>query len=131
VSTIFDGVPARFPTLRLAYLEAGCGWIPYFVQRMDEEFEKRGHLEAPALTKLPSEYIRSGNVYVSCEGDEVLLPQAIEYLGAGQILYASDFPHWDHSYPKSLKELADRPDVTDEHKRKVFSENPRRLYRLA
>jgi predicted TIM-barrel fold metal-dependent hydrolase len=130
VSTIFEGVPARFPNLRLAYLEAGVGWIPYFVQRMDEEFEKRGHIEAPALTKLPSEYIRSGNVYVSCEGDENLLPQAIGYLGADQILYASDFPHWDHSYPKSLKEIADRPDVSDEHKRKIFSENPRRLYRI-
>ena len=130
VSTIFEGVPARFPTLRLAYLEAGCGWIPYFVQRMDEEFEKRGHIEAKALTKLPSEYIKSGNIYVSCEGDENLLPQAIEYLGANQILYASDFPHWDHSYPKSLKELADRPDLSDQHKRKIFSENPRRLYRL-
>jgi uncharacterized protein len=130
VSTIFEGVPARFPALRLAYLEAGCGWIPYFVQRMDEEFEKRGHIEAKALTRLPSEYVKSGNIYVSCEGDEILLPQTIEYLGARQILYASDFPHWDHSYPKSLKELADRPDVTDEQKRQIFSENPRRLYGL-
>jgi predicted TIM-barrel fold metal-dependent hydrolase len=130
VSTIFEGVPVRFPNLRLAYLEAGCGWVPYFVQRMDEEFEKRGHIEARVLTKLPSEYIRSGNVYVSCEADEILLPQALEYLGTDQILYASDFPHWDHSYPKSLNELADRPDLTNEQKRKIFSENPRRLYRL-
>ena len=58
--------------------------------------------------------------------DDKLLPQAIEYMGASQILYASDFPHWDHSYPKSLKELADRPDVSDDDKRKIFSENPRR-----
>lgn len=130
VSTIFEGVPERFPGLRLAYLEAGAGWVPYFVQRMDEEFEKRGHIEAKSLTKRPSEYVRGGNIYFSCEGEENLLPQAIEYLGAGQILYASDFPHWDHSYPASLKELADRPDVTDEQRRKIFSENPRRLYRL-
>jgi uncharacterized protein len=130
VSTIFEGVPARFPRLRLAYLEAGAGWVPYFVERMDEEFEKRGHVEAPALTKRPSEYVKSGNVYFSCEADETLLPQAIEYVGAGQIVYASDFPHWDHSYPKSLKELVDRPDVTDAQKAKILSENPRRLYRL-
>ncbi|MBI2207544.1 MAG: amidohydrolase [Candidatus Rokubacteria bacterium] len=130
VSTIFEGVPERFPRLKLAYLEAGCGWVPYFVQRMDEEFEKRGHVEAKALRRKPSAYLRSGNIYVSCEADEPLLPQAIEYLGADQILYASDFPHWDNSYPKSLKELTDRDDLSDEVKRKIFSENPRRLYRL-
>ena len=130
VSTIFDGVPERFPRLKLAYLEAGAGWIPYFVQRMDEEFEKRGHVEAKACRRKPSEYITGGNVYVSCEADEVLLPQAIEYIGASQIVYASDFPHWDHSFPKSLKELQDRDDVSDDAKRKIFSENPRRLYGL-
>lgn len=130
VSTVFDGVPVRFPTLRLAYLEAGCGWLPYFVQRMDEEFEKRGHIEAPTLTKLPSEYLKGGNIYLSCEGDEILLPQAIDYLGADSIVYASDFPHWDHSYPKSLKEIGDRADVSDEAKKKIFWDNPRTLYRL-
>jgi predicted TIM-barrel fold metal-dependent hydrolase len=130
VSTIFDGVPARFPNLRLAYLEAGCGWLPYFVQRMDEEFEKRGHIEAPTLTKLPSEYIKGGSIYLSCEGDEILLPQAIDYLGADYIVYASDFPHWDHSYPKSLKEIGDRADVSGEAKKKIFWDNPRTLYRL-
>ena len=130
VSTIFEGVPERFPRLKLAYLEAGCGWIPYFVQRMDEEYEKRGHIEAKQCRRKPSEYVRGGNVYVSCEADETLLPQAIDYIGASQILYASDFPHWDHSYPKSLKELVDREDVSDDAKRKIFSENPRRLYSM-
>jgi predicted TIM-barrel fold metal-dependent hydrolase len=129
-SMIFEGVPARFPDLRIAYLEAGAGWVPYFVQRMDEEFEKRGHAEARGLAKRPSEYVRSGKIYVSCEADEVLLPQAIDYVGADQILYASDYPHWDHSYPHSVKELTDRPDLTESQKRKIFSENPRRLYGL-
>jgi predicted TIM-barrel fold metal-dependent hydrolase len=97
---------------------------------MDEEFEKRGHVEAKALRKKPSEYVRSGNLYFSCEADEVLLPQAIAYLGAEQIMYASDFPHWDHSYPTSLKELVDRADVTDAQRQLIFSANPRRFYRF-
>jgi uncharacterized protein len=130
-SMVFEGVPERFPRLRIAYLEAGAGWVPYFVQRMDEEFEKRGHAEARQLSQRPSEYVKSGNIYFSCEADEILLPQAIDYVGAAQILYASDFPHWDHSYPQSVKELIDRPDVTEAAKRRIFSENPRRLYRLS
>jgi predicted TIM-barrel fold metal-dependent hydrolase len=129
-SMIFEGVPARFPRLRIAYLEAGVGWVPYFVQRMDEEFEKRGHVEAPRLPRRPSEYVKGGNIYFSCEAEEVLLRAATDYVGASQILYASDFPHWDHSYPQSLKELRDRPDLTDGEKRQILSENPRRLYRF-
>jgi predicted TIM-barrel fold metal-dependent hydrolase len=129
-SMIFEGVPARFPQLRIAYLEAGAGWVPYFVQRMDEEYEKRGHVEAPRLPRQPSEYVKGGNIYFSCEADENLLRQALDYVGPTQILYASDFPHWDHSYPQSLKELRNRTDVTQAEKRRIFSDNPRRLYRL-
>lgn len=129
-SMIFEGVPARFPRLRIAYLEAGVGWVPYFVQRMDEEFEKRGHVEAPRLPQRPSDYVKGGNIYFSCEAEEILLKPAIDYVGARQVLYASDFPHWDHSYPHSLKELTDRPDVAEGDKRRIFSDNPRRLYGL-
>jgi predicted TIM-barrel fold metal-dependent hydrolase len=129
-SMMFEGVPARFPRLRIAYLEAGVGWVPYFVQRMDEEFEKRGHVEAPRLPQRPSEYVKGGNIYFSCEAEEILLRPALDYVGARQVLYASDFPHWDHSYPHSLKELTDRPDVTEAEKRQIFSDNPRRLYGL-
>jgi predicted TIM-barrel fold metal-dependent hydrolase len=129
-SMIFDGVPVRFPDLAIAYLEAGVGWVPYFLQRMDEEWEKRGHAEAKLLAEPPSAYVRRNRIYFSCEADEPLLPQAIEWVGAERIVYASDFPHWDSGYPKSVKELADRPDLTDEQKRRIFADNARQLYRL-
>jgi predicted TIM-barrel fold metal-dependent hydrolase len=129
-STIFDGVPVRFPELTLAYLEAGSGWIPYLLQRMDEEWEKRGHAEAKLLAEPPSACVRHHPIYFSCEADEPLLPQAIDWVGADRIVYASDFPHWDHSYPKSVKELTDRADLTGEQKRRLLGENARRLYRL-
>lgn len=54
----------------------------------------------------------------------------MDHVGADRIMYASDFPHWDHSYPQSVKELAEREDLTEAHKRKIFSENARRYYRL-
>jgi hypothetical protein len=127
---MFDGVPVRFPDLTIAYLEAGAGWIPYFLQRMDEEYEKRGAAEAKLLTQTPSEIVRSHSIYFSCEADEPLLPQALAYVGADRIMYASDFPHWDHSYPRSAKELADRTDISDADRRKVLAENARRFYRL-
>jgi len=46
-SMVFEGIPERFPRLRIAYLEAGCGWAPYWAERMDDEYAKRA-LEAPS-----------------------------------------------------------------------------------
>ncbi len=128
-SMIFEGIPERFPRLRIAYLEAGCGWAPYWMERMDDEYAKRA-AEAPALKRKPSDYVRSGSIFFSCEADEWLLPQALKLVGENQIVYASDFPHWDHSYPASVDEIRDRGDITDVQKRKLFADNARRLYGL-
>jgi predicted TIM-barrel fold metal-dependent hydrolase len=128
-SMVFEGVPERFPDLRLAFLEAGCGWAPYWMERMDDEYAKRA-AEAPVLKKKPSDYVRSGRIYFSCEADEWLLPQAVKLVGEGQIVYASDYPHWDHSFPGSIAEIRDRGDLADAQKGKILADNARRLYRL-
>jgi predicted TIM-barrel fold metal-dependent hydrolase len=52
---VFAGVPEKFPKLRIAALEACCGWVPFLMDRLDEEYEKRGWKEAPLLKKKPSE----------------------------------------------------------------------------
>ena len=96
---------------------------------MDDEYAKRAP-EAPNLKKKPSDYVRSGKIYFSCEADEWLLPQAVKLVGENQIVYASDFPHWDNSYPQSLHEIRDRGDLADAQKRKILSDNARRLYGL-
>jgi len=97
---------------------------------MDEEYAKRAS-EAPVLKKKPSEYVRSGTIYFSCEADECLLPAALKLIGDNQIVYASDYPHWDGSYPHSLEELKSREDLSEAQKRKVLADNARRLYRLS
>ena len=129
-SIVFEGIPERFPDLRIAFLEAGAGWAPYWMERMDDEYAKRGEVEAPALRKKPSDYVRSGKIYFSCEADEWLLPQALKHVGEDQIVYASDFPHWDHSFPGSIDEIRNRGDLTDTQKKKVLADNCRRLYKL-
>lgn len=129
-SMVFEGIPERFPDLRIAFLEAGAGWAPYWMERMDDEYAKRGEVEAPALRKKPSDYVRSGKIYFSCEADEWLLPQALKLVGENQIVYASDFPHWDHSFPGSIDEIRNRGDLTDAQKKKVLADNCRRLYKL-
>jgi hypothetical protein len=129
-SIVFEGVPERFPDLRIAFLEAGAGWAPYWMERMDDEYAKRA-VEAPMLKRKPSDYVRSGKIYFSCEADEWLLPQAVRLVGEDQIVYASDFPHWDNSFPASIREIEERGDLSDAQKRKILADNCRRLYGLA
>lgn len=129
-SMVLEGIPERFPDLRIAFLEAGCSWVPYWNERMDHEYSKRSS-EAPVLKRKPSEYVRSGKIYFSCEADESLLPNAMKQIGDDQIVYASDFPHWDGSYPHSIGEIRERPDLSEMQKRKVLGDNARNLYKLA
>src|SRR5262249_21650662 len=77
---VFRGVLERFPGIRSAVLEAGAGWAPYFVERLDEEYAKRGAVEAPALSGPPSRFFRNGQVYVHCEAGEAMLPHVLTYL---------------------------------------------------
>jgi len=94
---------------------------------MDDEYAKR-HAEAPECKRKPSEYIRSGRIYFSCEADEWMMPQAMKLIGNDQIVWASDYPHWDHSFPHSIDEIRDRGDLTDVQKQKILNDNGRRLY---
>jgi predicted TIM-barrel fold metal-dependent hydrolase len=130
-SVIFEGVPEKYPRLRLAFLEAGCSWVPFWMNRMDEEYAKRGDVEATELKKKPSEYVKSGRIYFQAEPSEDLLPAVANVLGDGVLTYASDFPHWDHEFPESLEHLLAREDLTESTKRQILVDNPRRLYNLS
>jgi predicted TIM-barrel fold metal-dependent hydrolase len=104
-SFLLDGGPVRFPNLKIAFLEAGVGWVPYLMERLDEKYEKLPH-QAPLLTKVPSEYVRDGSIYFSCELEEKILPYVIGLGLEKQIMYPSDFPH---ERPTLEQFLADIP----------------------
>jgi len=131
-SMIFDGVFERFPNLRVAFLESGSGWVPYMMDRMDEEFERRGARWAPSLKRKPSEVFRSGNFYVSCEVEEQTLPYVIEFLGEDNIFFASDYPHERRreEFLKDIPEFVERKDLSDKVKEKILFRNTQRFYRL-
>ena len=124
---MYSGALEMFPALKVAFLEAGAGWVPWWMEHMDGEWERR-RFDAPLLKARPSEYMRGGRVYVSCEPEELTLPYVAQWIGADQILFPSDYPHWDCAFPESVEELTRREDVSDELKRKIFLENPMRFY---
>ncbi len=96
----------RHPNLRVAFLEAGCGWLPYWLWRLDEAEYKHLAWEVKDNVKMkPSEYFRR-QCFVSIEPDEPYLPEIIKYIGDDNLLFGSDFPHIDHD-PEALEEVID------------------------
>jgi predicted TIM-barrel fold metal-dependent hydrolase len=124
---MYGGVPEKFPDLRIAFLECGCGWVPYWMDRMDEEWEKR-RSEAPLLKAKPSEYMTRGNWFYAAEPEESTLPYVAERIGEDVILFASDYPHWDGGFPYMVSTVKDRQDLSEQLKQKLLGENAKRLY---
>ncbi len=122
------GVLERFPELRVSFLEAGCGFFPYYLERLDEHFEKRrGEMPIP---RRPSEYVEQGRVLVSCEPEETALAYVCEQLGPDVVLYASDYPHWDADFPNSVRHIDERRDLPEETRRKILGGNAARFLGL-
>ena len=126
---VLGGVLERHPRLRVALLESGVGWVPYFFDRLDEHVEKRGRL-TPECKREPREYLARGQLHVSCEPEESALPFVTATLGDRFVMYASDYPHWDSDFPNSTRGLRERTDLAPEVKARILGENAAAFYRL-
>jgi len=103
---IAGGVLDRFPGLRVGFFESGLGWIPYWLDRLDEHFEVMGH-HTPWLKRRPSEIFAS-QCFVSMEADEARgLQWLIEKDQGHCVLWGSDYPHFDSTYPGAYAEALD------------------------
>jgi predicted TIM-barrel fold metal-dependent hydrolase len=122
---IFGGALERFPGLRIVMGEAGLGWIPYVLERMDYEWEDQfRNLE---LSRAPSAYWRR-QMFATFQHDEVGIAN-LERIGAENIMWGSDFPHPDGVWPDSREHLAQQlGDLSPEIRHKIVFDNAARLY---
>jgi predicted TIM-barrel fold metal-dependent hydrolase len=129
---IFSGVLERFPRLRVVSAELNCGWLAYYLRRMDERFEARGarvhgHAFPTRLTMKPSEYFRR-QLYATFIDDAFGVSHRHD-IGVENILWSSDFPHSATFWPNSREKIAqDFQGVSEEDKRKILFENTAKLY---
>jgi predicted TIM-barrel fold metal-dependent hydrolase len=127
---VLGGVFERFPALKLVCVEAGAGWIPDYINRMDHFYDRhRALYKVEDMERLPSEYFFD-NVYVTFQDDPVAL-SLIGQLNAERLLWANDYPHSDATWPWSRNILAEQTrGLTEEQRRWLVHDNVKELYGL-
>jgi uncharacterized protein len=124
-SMIYGGVLEKFPRIRLVLGEAGIGWIPYVLWRMDAEWEDQ--FKDLSLRMPPSDYWKR-QCYATYQSDPVGV-KLLDELSATNVMWGSDFPHPDGIWPDSKeyveRELGHLPAAV---RRKVVCENAAKLY---
>ncbi|MGC1190440.1 MAG: amidohydrolase family protein, partial [Candidatus Binatus sp.] len=124
---IFAGVLERFPKLRLVSVENDIGWIPHFLQRLDHSFEKYRYLEKQTISNPPSFYFRR-QVAATFQDDRVGVVTR-HFIGVKSLMWGSDFPHSDSTWPNSLEVIArDFNGVPDDERRQMTADNVAALY---
>jgi predicted TIM-barrel fold metal-dependent hydrolase len=127
---IFGGVFDRVPELRVVCVEADAGWVPHWMYRADHAVERhRNWLPSRGMVGRPSDLFRE-NVYVTFQDDWVAF-HVTDLLNHERLLWASDHPHSDSTFPESQRVLAQHtahlgPDVRDD----IVWRNCARLYGL-
>jgi hypothetical protein len=127
---VINGLPERFPKLKLIWIESGLAWVPFLMQRLDSEYMMRTS-EAPALKRRPSEYMRE-MFYTTQPMEMVENREALEVTlkminAETQLLYASDYPHWDMDLPSTIYDL---PFLGETAKRNILGASAQRLFKL-
>ena len=124
---LVNGLPERFPKLKVFLIEGGVAWIPFLMRRLDHEVMMRPS-EAPLLQRLPSEYMR--DFFYTTQPLEASplrgLQEIFEQMNAStQLLWSSDWPHWDWEPPSRVWDL---PFLDEQGKRGILGTNACRLF---
>src|ERR671932_4847 len=124
--TTTGGVMERHPKLRAAFLEGTAGWLPWWLWRLDDQWEKFGPGCENPLSMLPSEYFKR-QCYIALDVDEEPAVHAVNDLGADYFVVSSDYPHSDGAFPEAMQQFFSLP-LNDEQRRKILWDNCARLY---
>jgi len=124
LSLIEGGVLESHPALRIGLLEAGCGWLPYWLWRLDHvEYaqlrgEVRRHVRRP-----PSEYFQR-QCWIAIEPSEPMLDGVVAEIGASRMVFGTDFPHLDHDHGIVDELMARRTTFGDLALRTILWDSP-------
>jgi len=126
---VWNGLCEKFPNLDVLWIESGLAWVPWLMQRLDHTYLMRTS-EAPLLKRVPSEYMRE--MYYTSQPLETDNMKALEFNcdmidAPSQLLYASDWPHWDFDTPSVIWDM---PFLDEQAKRNILGLNAAKLFGL-
>jgi uncharacterized protein len=123
------GVLERHPALRVVFLESGGGWVPFWLERLDEQAESFGGF-CPELRMKPSEYF-ARQCWISYEIDEHTISALAPFIGEERIVWGSDYPHHDATFPGAVDTLRrTMAPLANEVQHKILGANASKLYGL-
>ena len=127
---IFGGVFERHPTLRIGSIEHEVSWAPFFLFQMDYCYTDRplrGDWIRFKNDALPSSFFHQ-NCFVSFQEDTVGL-RVRDVVGVENLLWGSDYPHTESTFPRSRQITADvLQGVPEKEQRLILRDNTARIY---
>ncbi len=129
-SLLFSGVFERNPELKVVCVEADAGWAPHYMYRADHAYKRhRFWMKGQELAQLPSYYFRE-NIYLTFQDDWIAFKMK-HMLNVERLMWASDFPHSDSTWPWSQQILAEHTKgLTEAERNKICFDNVKALYNL-
>ncbi len=127
---VVNGLPERFPKLKVMWIESGLTWAYSLMQRLDHSYKMRTS-DCPSLKRKPSEYMRE--MYFSSQpmempDDPSILEATFKMINAEtQLVWSSDYPHWDFDLPGVIYDL---PFLNEQSKRNILGGNAAKLFNL-
>ena len=129
VEMIFQGVFDRFPKLRLGLIEVGVGWIPHFLEMVDDRYWRNRHWTNTKTKKVPSDYFHDhmlATFIVDRSGMQVR-----HQVGVDNMSWSTDFPHHGNDWPYSRKVIDELfVNVPEEERRKIICDNAVKFWNL-
>jgi predicted TIM-barrel fold metal-dependent hydrolase len=126
---IYSGLFDRFPGLQMVAVECGVGWIPHFLEHMDDHYWRNRTWTKSPLRMLPSDYFRQ-----NWKATFIREPFAVatrHWIGVDNMMWSTDYPHHRPDWPYSRRIIEDSMGgVPEAERRRMVCENARELYKL-
>ena len=129
LALIEGGILERYPELKVGFLELGCGWLPYWLWRLDEEYTNLAWEVKENVKLKPSEYFRR-QCFIAIEASEPYLEEATKYIGINNLIFGSDYPHMDRNPDVIQNVVALEAQISPESLKQILWDNPARFYRV-
>jgi predicted TIM-barrel fold metal-dependent hydrolase len=126
---IFTGVFERFPELHVSMIETGVGWIPHFLEQIDDRYwRNRSWGNIPI--KQPPSYYWFKNMSATFISDRNGIENRYG-VGVDNFMWSTDYPHHGNDWPYSRKTINDQMGhIPAEERRKIVADNAVRIFGL-